>query len=110
MLAGEIARALSVTYTKTTDVTDFERWESRFAVAEYVFGTEPNAFVAAQRERLPAHGRALAVADGEGRNGVWLAEQGLEVLSLDFSPSAQAKAQALAASRGVSERFRPELR
>ena len=45
--------------------------------------------------------RALAVADGEGRNGVWLAEQGLDVLSLDFSPSAQAKAAALARERGV---------
>lgn len=90
-------------------MTDFDRWESRFAIAEYVFGTEPNAFVAAQGARLPAHGRALAVADGEGRNGVWLAEQGLDVLSLDFSPSAQAKALALAASRGVGERFRVEL-
>jgi SAM-dependent methyltransferase len=50
---------------------------------------------------LPRSGKSLAVADGEGRNGVWLAEQGLDVLSLDFSPAAQAKARALADKRGV---------
>jgi len=54
---------------------------------------------------LPRRGRALAVADGEGRNGVWLAEQGLDVVSLDFSPAAQNKARALAAERGVKVVF-----
>lgn len=84
-------------------MSDYERWESRYAAATaYLFGSEPNAFLAAQRARLPRSGRALAVADGDGRNGVWLAEQGLDVLSLDFSPSAQSKAQALARSRGVA--------
>lgn len=80
---------------------DLERWEKRFSAPEYVFGTEPNAFIAAHRALLPSYGSALAVADGEGRNGVWLAQQGLEVLSLDISPTAQAKAQALARARGV---------
>jgi SAM-dependent methyltransferase len=83
-------------------MSEFERWESRYAAAvDYVFGTDPNAFLAAQRARLPASGRALAIADGEGRNGVWLAEQGLDVHSIDFSPSAQAKARALARARNV---------
>src|SRR5262249_53510933 len=54
---------------------------------------------------LPKSGKALAVADGEGRNGVWLAEQGLDVLSIDFSPSAQRKAEALARERGVDVQF-----
>ena len=54
---------------------------------------------------LPRSGKALAVADGEGRNGVWLAEQGLDVLSIDFSPSAQRKAEALAMERGVTIAF-----
>ena len=81
---------------------EFERWESRFGADGYLFGTAPNAFLASQRDRLPQHGRALAVADGEGRNGVWLAEHGLDVVSIDFSPAAQAKARALAASRGVT--------
>jgi SAM-dependent methyltransferase len=54
---------------------------------------------------LPSSGRALAVADGEGRNGVWLADQGLDVVSLDFSPSAQKKARALAVERNVHVDF-----
>jgi SAM-dependent methyltransferase len=81
---------------------EFTRWESRFAVPEYIFGTAPNAFLAAHRHLLPQRGRALAIADGEGRNGVWLAQQGLDVLSIDFSPSAQAKARALALAQGVT--------
>ena len=82
-------------------MSEFERWETRFAAPDYLFGTEPNAFLAANKAILPGSGRALAVADGEGRNGVWLAEQGLDVLSIDFSPTAQAKAQALARARNV---------
>ena len=88
-------------------MSEFERWETRFAAPDYLFGTEPNAFLAANKANLPGSGRALAVADGEGRNGVWLAQQGLDVLSIDFSPTAQAKAQALARSRNV--RLRTEL-
>src|SRR5690242_17974820 len=48
------------------------RWNERYAGEEFLFGTAPNAFLVAQRARLPQHGKALAVADGEGRNGVWL--------------------------------------
>ncbi len=83
-------------------MSEFDRWETRFAAPDFVFGEAPNAFLAAQKGRLPPQGRALAVSDGEGRNGVWLAEQGLDVVSMDFSPSAQAKARALAARRGVT--------
>ena len=81
---------------------EFERWNTRFSTEAYVFGTAPNAFLASCRDLLPKAGRALAIADGEGRNGVFLAECGLDVLSVDFSPAAQAKAQALAAARGVA--------
>lgn len=81
----------------------FHHWETRFAHPDYVFGTEPNAFLASCEGLLPeAGGKALAIADGEGRNGVFLAECGLEVLSIDFSPTAQAKARALAAEREVA--------
>src|SRR5262249_54541662 len=83
-------------------MTEYERWESRFAAPDYIFGTAPNTFLAAQAHRLPKRGRALAIADGEGRNGVWLAEQGLDVFAFDFSPTAQEKARALAAARGVT--------
>jgi len=78
-----------------------EQWNSRFAGEEYFFGTEPNAFLAAQRDLLKPGQKALAVADGEGRNGVWLARQGLQVHAVDFSPVAVEKARRLAAHHGV---------
>jgi cyclopropane fatty-acyl-phospholipid synthase-like methyltransferase len=87
-----------------TGVNEHERWEKRFSVPDYIFGTEPNAFLKAQADLLPKSGTALAVADGEGRNGVWLAERGLDVLSIDWSPAAQEKAKALARNRGVALR------
>lgn len=83
---------------------DLRRWESRFSAPGYHFGTEPNAFLKSHAHLLRPGQKALAVADGEGRNGVWLAEEGLDVLSVDFSPSGLRKAQALAAERGVSIR------
>lgn len=86
-------------------MSELERWEGRFAAPEYVFGTRPNAFLQAQAGRLSPGQKALSIADGEGRNGVWLAQQGLDVLSQDFSPRAQAKARDLAAERGVAPRF-----
>ena len=78
-----------------------ETWDARFAGDEYIFGTAPNAFLAAQRPRLAAGQRALAVADGEGRNSVWLAQQGLAVTAFDIAPRGVAKARALAARAGV---------
>jgi len=83
---------------------DQERWETRFSSPGYLFGKEPSAFLKAQVHRLRAGQTTLAVADGEGRNGVWLAQQGLDVLAIDYSPTALAKARALAAERGVSLR------
>jgi cyclopropane fatty-acyl-phospholipid synthase-like methyltransferase len=76
-------------------------WNERYQGDEFHFGTEPNAFLASQRERLKPGMTCLAVADGEGRNGVWLAEQGLQVLSVDSSCVAVEKARALAKQRGV---------
>jgi ubiquinone/menaquinone biosynthesis C-methylase UbiE len=86
-------------------MSEYEQWENRFATPGYVFGTEPNHFLAAVTSMLPAKGRALSVADGEARNGVWLAEHGLDVVSLDFSPSAQEKGRQLARERGVQVEF-----
>lgn len=87
------------------ETNEYARWEARFATPDYAFGKEPNFFLQSRRKLLPRHGRALAIADGEGRNGVWLAEQGLNVVSLDFSPAAQKKARALAAERGMKVTF-----
>jgi SAM-dependent methyltransferase len=76
-------------------------WNARFAQSDYLFGREPNAFVAREAHRLPPGAQVLCVADGEGRNGVWLAERGCAVTAFDFAPNAVRKAQALAAERGV---------
>lgn len=84
--------------------TELDHWQQRFAGEEYRFGTAPNVFLKSQAHLLRKGQKALAIADGEGRNGVFLAEQGLDVLSLDFSPNAQAKARKLAAERGVALR------
>ena len=89
------------------DAAQLERWDERFSAPGYLFGKAPNAFLAAQADRLRGFKSALSVADGEGRNGVWLAEQGLDVLAIDFSPVALEKARALAGERGV--RLRTEL-
>lgn len=89
-----------------TDTPEYARWEARFAKSsDYEFGTAPNAFLVRCKPLLPKSGSALAVADGEGRNGVWLAEQGLDVVSTDFSPAAQAKGRALARERNVTVSF-----
>jgi cyclopropane fatty-acyl-phospholipid synthase-like methyltransferase len=80
-------------------------WDQRYAGENYLFGQAPNAFLAAQALRLQRGMSALALADGEGRNGVWLAEQGLEVLSIDSSAVAQEKARRLALARGVHIRL-----
>lgn len=87
------------------DAQDF--WSDKYrAVGEsYLFGTAPNRFLAAQAGLLGAGQRALSVADGEGRNAVWLAEQGLDVTATELSPVALDKAEALAAARGVRVDF-----
>jgi 2-polyprenyl-3-methyl-5-hydroxy-6-metoxy-1,4-benzoquinol methylase len=80
-------------------------WNERYAGEDYHFGTEPNAFLVTQKQLLKPGMSCLAVADGEGRNGVWLAEQGLDVLSVDSSSVALDKARKLAQKRGVTMRF-----
>jgi cyclopropane fatty-acyl-phospholipid synthase-like methyltransferase len=80
-------------------------WNERYSGEDYFYGTEPNAFLVSQKALLKPGMRCLAVADGEGRNGVWLAQQGLEVLSVDSSHVAQAKAKKLAQQRGVAMLF-----
>jgi len=82
--------------------TDF--WNTRYAESGYAYGTEPNAFLVSQQKYLMPGGKALAVADGEGRNGVWLAQQGLDVLSVDASEVGLSKTRELAADRGVQIR------
>lgn len=84
---------------------EIQSWNTRYQGESYLFGETPNAFLAAQRKWLRPGEKALAVADGEGRNGVWLAGQGLDVLSIDASAVAQDKARRLAQRLAVKMRF-----
>jgi SAM-dependent methyltransferase len=97
-------------------------WNQRFSEPGYAYGTEPNAFLASNKQYLKPgmkaqtappcaaplasipSAKALAVADGEGRNGVWLAGQGLDVLSVDASEVGLRKTRELAQSRGLAIR------
>lgn len=76
-------------------------WDQRYSEQDLAFGAAPNAFLASQANRLVKGQRALVPGDGEGRNGVWLATQGLIVDTVDVSPKGVAKAQAMASERGV---------
>lgn len=79
-----------------------ETWNERYAGADFLFGEAPNAFVERTAPRVLAAGRSvLCVADGEGRNSVWLAGRGLSVVAFDIADVAVAKARAYAARRGV---------
>lgn len=82
-------------------------WSKRYRDAgeHYLFGTEPNRFLAHRAERLQDGKTALSVADGEGRNSVWLAEQGLDVTAIEISSVAVEKARRLAAGRDAAVDF-----
>lgn len=80
-------------------------WEQRYSTPEYLFGTEPAAFVRREATRLAPASRILCLADGEGRNSVHLASLGHHCTAMEFAPSAIAKGRALAAGRGVEVAF-----
>lgn len=88
-----------------SDTANAPYWDTRFAGEDYRFGTDPNQFLVSCRDLIGESGRVLCVADGEGRNSVWLAAQGLEVEAFDVSPVGVAKARRLASERGVTVRF-----
>jgi SAM-dependent methyltransferase len=81
------------------------RWDHRYDAPGYLFGTDPAAFVRAHVGLLAPGSHVLAVADGEGRNSVFLAEHGMEVTAFDGSAVAVAKARSLAQERGVDVDF-----
>lgn len=83
-------------------------WSDRYSSAgdQYLFGVEPNHYLKLHRDLIVSNGKsALLVADGEGRNSVWLSEQGLNVTACDISPVAIEKAKRLSASREVHSEF-----
>ncbi|MFA7095297.1 MAG: methyltransferase domain-containing protein [Gammaproteobacteria bacterium] len=75
-------------------------WDERYSSETYVYGTEPNEFLVANVGQLPK-GRILCLAEGEGRNAVWLARQGYHVTAVDASAVGLAKARRLAAAHDV---------
>lgn len=80
-------------------------WNQRYAGEAFLFGETPNAFLAASRAWLAPGQRALSIADGEGRNSVWLARQGLEVDAFDIAEVAVDKARRFAVRSGVAVRY-----
>jgi len=85
----------------TPGASDF--WDKRYLERGWAYGTEPNDFLKAEAGRIPL-GEVLALAEGEGRNAVHLASLGYRVEAVDQSTAGLAKAQVLAAQRGVKIR------
>lgn len=82
-----------------------EKWNDKYSSQELVFGTTPNEFLTLQASRLKKGASLFCPGDGEGRNGLWLAEQGFTVLSIDGASNATRKASAIAETLNLSERF-----
>ncbi|PZX12795.1 methyltransferase family protein [Palleronia aestuarii] len=80
-------------------------WDARYAENAFLFGTEPAAFLTRHANQVAPGDRVLCVADGEGRNSVWLSERGANVTAWDASPVAVEKARGLAQARGVDVAF-----
>lgn len=76
-------------------------WDERYSEPGFTYGTEPNEFLVTVVDSIP-HGKILSLAEGEGRNAVYLASRGYEVTGVDGSATGLLKAQALAADRGVA--------
>lgn len=76
-------------------------WDERYGRASYFYGTAANVFLTESAHLIAPGGAVLSIGDGEGRNGVWLAERRFKVTTIDISPVAVAKARQLAHERGV---------
>ena len=93
------------TPTPTPFANAADTWNQRFESEDYIFGTEPNAWLREQAGVWQRGQRVLCVADGEGRNSVWLAGRGLVVDAFDVASLGVAKARRLAAEKGVSVNY-----
>ena len=86
------------------DATQF--WNERFDKEEFIFGKEPNEYLVKSAARyLKQNDRVLCIADGEGRNGVWLAKQGMQVVGFDASDIALVKAKQFAKENQVEVEY-----
>ncbi len=87
-----------------SDATQF--WNERFDKKEFIFGREPNEYLVEQAKQHLKHGsKVLCIADGEGRNGVWLAKQGMQVVGFDVSDIALVKARQFAMDNHVEIKY-----
>lgn len=87
-----------------TDATQF--WNARFDKDEFIFGKEPNEYLVEQSSQYLKPGNSvLCIADGEGRNGVWLAKQGMHVTGFDVSDIALEKAKQFARDSHVNVQY-----
>ena len=87
-----------------SDATQF--WNQRFNKEEFIFGKEPNEYLALQTKKyLKPSNKVLCIADGEGRNGVWLAKQGMQVVGFDASDIALRKAKQFAKDNQVEVEY-----
>ena len=83
-------------------------WDERYSIDDYLFGQKPAQALLRNEEYLVPCGETLLIADGEGRNSVYLAKNGFKVTSSDSSIVAQQKAKALADSHNVKVHFKLE--
>ena len=95
----------TLTQTSSPFNAPAQTWNQRFAAPGFLFGSDPNAWLREHASVWSPDDRVLCVADGEGRNSVWLAEQGLKVDAFDIAEIGVAKARDLAAQRGVTVNF-----
>ncbi len=87
-----------------SDATQF--WNERFNKEEFIFGKEPNEYLVEKaNQHLKPESKVLCIADGEGRNGVWLAKQGMQVIGFDASDIALAKAKQFAKDNQVEVEY-----
>jgi SAM-dependent methyltransferase len=82
-------------------MSDSQAWDARYDAQPWMFGQAPNRYLESLSPRQPAQGRALALGDGEGRNGLWLARRGLAVTAVDWSVTGMARAAAWAAAESI---------
>ena len=86
------------------DATQF--WNERFDKEEFIFGKEPNEYLVEKaKQHLKSKNKVLCIADGEGRNGVWLARQGMQVVGFDASDIALVKAKQFAKEHQVEVEY-----
>nr|WP_321270281.1 class I SAM-dependent methyltransferase [uncultured Tolumonas sp.] len=77
-------------------------WDEKYSNSQFVYGSSPNDFLRENVHYFVPEGKILCIAEGEGRNAVWLAELGFKVTAVDASEVGLAKGRALAKSKGVS--------